>query len=112
VSSSFRYVSNSLCRDIPYWLEKCNVQASEWYLEEDIRKEEIEELKKQLAPPPVTEEKKTLMKISRRTRHSSYRNRSQMSFKIFTLLTTNWTNRKAEKYEWTDQLHKNWKNET
>ncbi|GAA5876076.1 hypothetical protein JCM16303_007013 [Sporobolomyces ruberrimus] len=35
------------------------LQASEWYLEEDIRKEEIEELRKQLAPPPVTEEKKT-----------------------------------------------------
>ncbi|GAA6014483.1 hypothetical protein JCM11491_004511, partial [Sporobolomyces phaffii] len=35
--------------------------ASEWYLEEDIRKDEIVELRKQLAPPPapVTEEKKT-----------------------------------------------------
>ncbi|GAA5896975.1 uncharacterized protein JCM6883_007072 [Sporobolomyces salmoneus] len=35
------------------------LQAGESYLEEDIRAEELEELKKQLAPTPVTEEKKT-----------------------------------------------------
>ncbi|GAA5845050.1 hypothetical protein JCM3766R1_004861 [Sporobolomyces carnicolor] len=42
------------------------LQASEWYLEEELRKEEIEQLRNQLAPStttttktgPVTEEKK------------------------------------------------------